>query len=72
MNYFLLHTMYYATSRSQYITQDLRNPFEIGKLTSKMLKKMIFHSLTQESAVIITLPKLKDIAFDKSLPSKNC
>lgn len=33
---------------------------------------MIFHSLTQESAVIITLPKLKDIAFDKSLPSKNC
>lgn len=33
---------------------------------------MIFHSLTQESAVIIILPKLKDIAFDKSLPSKNC
>lgn len=47
------------------------NLLEVGQIT-QMLKKIIFRSLTQKTA-IITLPKLKDMASDKHFPSKiNC
>lgn len=63
--------MCYGTGKSQCITLSTWNLLEIGQITP-MLKKIIFRSLTQETA-IITLPKLKDMAFDKHFPSKiNC
>lgn len=34
--------MYHTTGRFQYINQNLRNPFEIGKLTEKNAKENDF------------------------------
>ena len=71
INYFLLHTMCYGIDKSQCITLSTCNLLEIGQIT-QMLKKIIFRSLTQKTA-IITLPKLNDMAFDIHFPSKiNC